>query len=293
MFCIIYPFLYLFSLLPFFILYGISDITAFLLYQVVRYRRQVVLDNLAIAFPATTEKERRKIAWQFYRNFTDSFIETIKLLSISRRALEKRATSNFDLLEQLFAEGLNVNILCGHQFNWEYGYLAYTRRISKPLVGVYMPVKNEVMDRLMNKIRSRFGGVLVTPGEFGRRMHNVVKGQYALVLAADQSPALPTSGYWLNFFDRPTLFIPGPEKTAIRYRVAVIAFSFKKIKRGHYHFESLLLTKDATTMPERGRITRLYRDVLEASIRADPANYLWSHKRFKFEWKPEYGKKLE
>ncbi|MFN8242763.1 MAG: lipid A biosynthesis acyltransferase [Ferruginibacter sp.] len=293
MYYLIYPFLYLFSLLPFFVLYGISDSIAFLLCFVAGYRRKVVLQNLRIAFPEKTEKERRVIAWRFYRNFTDSFIETIKLLSISRKTLAKRATSNFELLENLFSAGKNVNILCGHQFNWEYGYLAYTQQIKQPLVGVYIPVKNKAFNRIINKIRGRFGGLLITPDEFSKRMHNVVKSRYALVLAADQSPAIPTSGYWINFFGRPTLFIAGPEKTAIRYKVAVIAFSFKKIKRGHYHFESVLLTEDAGTVSGRGQLTRLYRDVLEQSIQADPANYLWSHKRFKFNWEPAYGKKLE
>lgn len=293
MYYLVYSFLYLFSLLPFFILYRISDLTAFLLYRVFRYRRQVVLDNLAIAFPEKSETERHAIARRFYRNFTDSFVETIKLVSISKTGLHKRTSGDYQLVQSLLAEGKSVNLLCGHQFNWEYGNLLYSMDMQIPFVGVYMPVKNKLLNRIMLKIRTRFGAIMVTPAEFGRRMHNVFKRQYALVLAADQSPALPTSGYWINFFDRPTVFLTGPEKSAVRNKVAVVSFGFKKLKRGHYHFEPVLLTANAAEIPGRGELTRLYRDALEKAIREDPANYLWSHRRFKFEWQPEFGKKLE
>lgn len=134
---------------------------------------------------------------------------------------------------------------------------------------------------------------MVNPFEFGARMHSVFRNQHALVLVADQSPALPTSGYWISFFNRPTIFIPDPEKSAIRNNVAVVAYGFKKLKRGRYHFEERLITRNAAELTARGEIIRLYRDILQTSIREDPANYLWSHRRFKFEWQPEFGKKIE
>ena len=141
----------------------------------------------------------------------------------------------------------------------------------------------------MYKIRTRFGAILVNTNNFGAKMSQLIKNRYALVLAADQSPAQPRSGYWINFFNRPTVFLPGPEKSAIRYKSAVVFVGFKRVKRGHYHFESVMLTDDATNTAERGKLTCLYRDALEQAIKNDPANYLWSHKRFKFEWQPEYG----
>jgi len=289
MYFVIYPLLYLVSLLPFFVLYGISDFFAFLLYHVVRYRRKVVFDNLAIAFPEKTAEERKKIAIKFYRYFTDSLIETIKLITISKEQLQKRMTSNFDVVTGLLQQGKSINLLCGHQFNWEYANLLYSSALKTSFVTVYLPVANRAFNRIMFRIRSRFGAILVHPGNFGTKMHNVLKAQYALVLAADQSPALPRSGYWINFFNQPTVFLPGPEKSAIRNKVAVVSFGFKKIKRGHYHLEAVLLTDNAASIPKRGQLICLYRDELEKAIKADPANYLWSHRRFKFEWQPEYG----
>ncbi|MBS1510719.1 MAG: lysophospholipid acyltransferase family protein [Bacteroidetes bacterium] len=289
MYYIVYPLLYLFSLLPFFILYAISDAIAFLLYHIVRYRRDVVSSNLAIAFPQKSAAERNKIAKQFYQYFTDSFIENIKFLSISKKQMQRRTTGTFDIINTLLAEGKSINLLCGHQFNWEYANLLYSATLKIPFVTVYLPVKNKVFNRIMYKIRTRFNAILVSPAEFGTRMHHVFNAQHALVLAADQSPATPKSGYWINFFNRPTLFLIGPEKSAIRKKAAVVYVGFKRVKRGYYHFESVLLTKDASQTDKRAQLTCLYRDALENAINNDPANYLWSHRRFKFEWQPEFG----
>ena len=98
MYYIVYPLLYLFSLLPFFILYAISDFIAFLMRDVFKYRKEVVLGNLAIAFPNKTEAERKKIARKFYQYFTDTFIECIKAISMSKRTLEKRNTGNYKMI---------------------------------------------------------------------------------------------------------------------------------------------------------------------------------------------------
>jgi Kdo2-lipid IVA lauroyltransferase/acyltransferase len=287
MYYIIYPLLYLVSLLPFFILYGLSDFIAFLLYHVFSYRKETVLYNLSIAFPEKTEQERKQIAKKFYRYFTDTFIETIKFISISKKQLQKRSTGSFEIINNLIDKGYNINLMAGHQFNWEYANLLYAMNLKIPFVGVYMPIKNKALDKIFLNFRKQYGTIMIPATEFKNKMHDVFKKQYILALAADQNPGQPTSGYWLNFFNRPTPFVTGPEKGAVRNNAAVVYISFKKIKRGYYHFDTVLLAEQSAGLPE-GELTRRYRDVLEQTIRQDPANYLWSHRRFKFEWKEEY-----
>jgi Kdo2-lipid IVA lauroyltransferase/acyltransferase len=291
MYYIFFPLLYLLSLLPFFILYGISDGIAFLLYHVMKYRRGVVLSNLAIAFPEKTEAERKKIAQQFYRYFTDAFIESLKFISISKTQLLKRSTGTFDIINGLLEKGNNVHIMAGHQFNWEYANLLYAINLKIPFVGIYMPISNKVFSKVFFDIRSRYGTILISATDFKNKMHEVFNKQYMMALAADQNPGDPTNAYWINFFGRPTPFVTGPEKGAIKYNTAVVFVGFKKLKRGHYHFETTLLGESGANT-QKGELTKKYRDVLEQTIRQDPANYLWSHRRFKFEWKPEYGEVL-
>ncbi len=287
MYYIIYPLLYLVSLLPFFILYGISDFFAFLLYHVIKYRRDVVFGNLTIAFPGKSDEERKKIAKKFYQYFTDTMIESLKFTSISKKQLLKRSTGTFDIINNLIDKGYSINLMAGHQFNWEYANLLYAINLKIPFVGIYMPVKNKIFDKIFFDMRSRYGTILISATDFKNKMHDVFKKQYMLALAADQNPGAALSGYWLNFFGRPTPFVTGPEKGAVKNNAAVVYVGFKKIKRGYYHFEATLLTEQSAAT-ETGELTCMYRDVLEKTIKEDPANYLWSHRRFKFEWKEEY-----
>ena len=292
MYYIIYPLLYLLSLLPFFILYGISNFIAFLLYHIIKYRKEVVFNNLKIAFPTKTEAERIIIAKQFYRYFTDTFIETIKFISLSKKQFLKRTTGNFESINELIAKGYNINLLAGHQFNWEYVNHFYSYKLSIPSVGIYMPITNKVFNKIIFNIRKRYGTVLVGANEFKSRMHEVFKGRYVLGLAADQNPANPSLGYWMNFFGRPTPFLAGPEKGATKNNLASVYVSFKKVKRGYYHFESSLLAEPGMHT-KKGELTLLYKNKLEQTIKEDPANYLWSHRRFKYEYKEEYGVIIE
>jgi Kdo2-lipid IVA lauroyltransferase/acyltransferase len=292
MYYLVFPLLYLLSLLPFFVLYGISDGVAFLLHRVFKYRRKVVLHNLSIAFPEKTQAEREVIAKKFYYYFTDTFIETLKFISISKKQLLKRSTGTFEILNQLIDEGKNIHIMAGHQFNWEYANLLYAINLKIPFVGIYMPIKNPIFSKIFFDIRQRYGTVLISATDFKNKMHEVFGKQYSLALAADQNPGDPTNAYWIHFFGRPTPFVTGPEKGAVKNNAAVVFVGFKKVKRGCYHFEATLLHTDGA-QTAKGELTKKYRDVLEQTIRQDPANYLWSHRRFKFEWQPAYGPLLD
>ena len=287
MYYIVFPLLYIVSLLPFFILYGISDFFAFLMYHVLKYRRDVVLSNLAIAFPEKSDEERKKIAKRFYRYFTDTLIESLKFISISKKELLKRSSGSFDIINQLIDKGYNINLMAGHQFNWEYANLLYAIHLKIPFVGIYIPIKNKALNKIFFNFRNRYGTILISATDFKNKMHDVFKSQYMLAFAADQNPGAAASGYWLNFFGRPTPFVTGPEKGAVKNNAAVVFVGFKKIKRGYYNFETTLLTEQNSNAKE-GELTCLYRDILEKTIKEDPANYLWSHRRFKFEWKEEY-----
>jgi KDO2-lipid IV(A) lauroyltransferase len=287
MYRIIYSLLYLISLLPFFILYGISDFAYFIFYRVIGYRKETVLKNLAIAFPEKTNTERKKIARQFYKNLIDTFIETIKMLSISEKEFNKRAMINLDECNALAKKGLNIQFQSGHQMNWEYVNWIVAKNLKIPFIGVYMKIQNEALDRIFYKQREKYGTVLVAAHEFKTRMHKVFTEQYSLALAADQNPGAPEHAYWMYFFSKPASFVTGPDKGARRNRSAVVFVKFIKVKRGFYRFDPTVVTEDSTTLKE-GELTLLYRDFLEETIREHPDNYLWSHKRWKWEYKKEY-----
>ena len=111
MYYVVYGLLYAVSLLPLRILYLFSDFTYFLLYYVFGYRKKVVMGNLMQAFPEKTDEERKKIAKQFYLNFTDNFIEVIKLISASPSFINKHFTGDYTLCNKLYEEGRKCHFL--------------------------------------------------------------------------------------------------------------------------------------------------------------------------------------
>lgn len=290
MYYIIYGILYLISLLPFFILYRISDLAFFIIYYISGYRKQVVKDNLEIAFPEKSVEEKKEIAKKFYRNLTDNFIETIKMLSISEKAFAKRAVMNMGESKLLAEQGRNILFCTGHQMNWEYGNWVMSR-IPGTWVGVYMKIKNKAVERLFYNLRAKHGGVMVPAQEFGTKTASIFKQQYSLGLLSDQNPGVPGSAYWLYFFNKPAPFITGPDRWAIRNDTVVVFTKQVRIKRGYYEFVPEIITKHSNKFKNSGELTLLYRDFIVKAIREQPDNYLWSHRRWKWEYNEGYKKR--
>jgi KDO2-lipid IV(A) lauroyltransferase len=289
MYYLIYGFLYTISLLPWWVLYLLSDVVYGILYYIIQYRREVVMNNLLIAFPEKTVEERTKIAKEFYHNFLDTFIETLKFLSLSDKGFSKRIAGNFELLSEIYATGKNVQLHSGHFFNWEYMNWGLSRNIPFPLVGVYAPIENKAFQKVMLKLRGKYKPIQVSTEEFKTRFHQIAKDRFALALIADQNPGIIQRAYWLPFFGRLTPFVTGPEKTARIYDTTVVFAHFYKEKRGFYRVNFEVFT-DKPRETVRGEITKGYAAYLEKCIRSKPANYLWSHRRWKHDFKEEYGK---
>ena len=288
MYYIIYGFFYVLSLLPLRFLYLISDFAYLLIYYVFGYRKEVVLHNLDIAFPDKSKEAKQKIAKKFYRNFTDTFAEIIKLFSADDRFLNKHAHGTFEVFDRLYEQGKRCQVHLGHNFNWELCNLTAALHIPHKFLGVYMPLNNKAFDRLFRKLRTKRGTVLVSAHNMKNEMMLHRSELYALGLVADQTPRNPQAGYWVNFFGVPTCFVRGPERGAMAGNLPVVFCHITKRKRGHYqlHFEL------ATEHPERlqhGELTKKYVQYLEKVITDYPEMWLWSHRRWKLQWKPEYG----
>ena len=292
MYYVVFGFLYLLSLLPLRVLYLLSDFAYVLVYHVLGYRKEVVLKNLSIAFPEKSKEEREKLARRFYRNFTDTFIETIKCISASNAWLQKHTVSDLSVFHELYAQGYKCQVHMGHNFNWEMANLSLTLDLPYTLLGVYMPIKNKVMDRLFRYIRGKSGTVLVPATNMRTAMLPYRNTQYLLGLVADQNPGDPRAAYWVRFFGQDTPFVKGPEKGARNAQTAVVFCHITKIKRGYYEVHFNLATAEPQALHE-GELTRQYVHFLEDVIKAAPDMWLWSHRRWKLQWKPEYGPVLE
>lgn len=272
----------LFRLIPFPVLYLLSDALAFLLRVLVGYRRGVIHSNLQRAFPEKNESEIRQIARKTYRNLTDITLETIKSQTASVTEIQRRCrTVNPELVTQCMDEGRSVILAGSHTGNWEYAGLTLPLSLSRNMVGVYKPLTNKYIDKFMGLKRMRGGIVLAAMDEVLNQMRkNKNDASWSYMLIADQSPSSRKRAHWVEFFGRTTAALPGVDVLARNFDMPVFAYRIKRIRRGYYeiNFEALCLNPSETKETE---ITKTYTQRLEQEIRSEPENWLWSHKRWK------------
>jgi KDO2-lipid IV(A) lauroyltransferase len=293
MYYLVYGPLYLLSLLPLRVLYLFSDFAYLVIYHIAGYRKDVVHRNLEIAFPEKTEAERKRIAKKFYKNFADSFIETIKLFSADREFIRKHFTGDFSVFDELYEKGVQkVQLHSGHFFNWEFANVSIPLHLKYKLLTVYMPLTNKIFDRIFMKMRARTGAILLPATDMRNAILPYRNERAVIALVADQNAGVPYNALWLNFFTKPAPFVRGPENGARRGNVPVVFCYFSKYKRGHYqiHFK---LADENPGKTQAGDLSKRYVSYLEESIRQQPDMWLWSHRRWKYDWKKEYGDVVE
>lgn len=280
--------LYPVALLPLRALYVFADFVAFILNNVLRYRRRVVTDNLTACFPEKSAGEIRCIRRDFYRDFADYIFETVKLLHISDSMMMRRMTfAGVDAMENALDSGRNIVIYFAHTFNWEWAtsVTLHSRiQTERDVVfgQIYRPLRNVAFDRLMLKIRSRFNSVSISKTTTLRRLVEYVReGRlFEVGFMSDQKPSHQDPVRIVEFMGRPTAVITGTETVARRMDTAVFYWDMSKPRRGHYHIDVVPVSMDAAaTNP--GELTCRYFKLLEKTIRRRPSLWLWTHKRWK------------
>ncbi len=280
MYYLLYGIFYLISLLPMWVLYGISNTAFFIIYRLLGYRKDVVRSNLSQAFPAKSAEEIQRIMRRFYHSFCDQWIETVKLLSIPPRALNRRIPGNWEVLHALAAEGKNTYLLTGHTFNWEWANAAIAINTPHSYACIYLPLTSAAFDRLILRIRIRFVPVMISMKGLLGGFKQLAGRQYILGLAADQNPAVTEVAEWIPFMHREAPFFRGPEQMPRRAKAAVVFMGIRKARRGQYVITLEKLCDDASQM-EPGAILRSYVAFMERQLEGQPENWLWSHRRWK------------
>lgn len=282
-FWLVYPLLWLISILPFWLFYRVSDGVYFIVYYLVGYRKKTVTENLSLVFPNKSSEEINRIRKTFYAHMVDMFLEMIKSISISEKELEKRFTfSNLDELRRIEKLDKSIMLMCGHYASYEWLIALQNHNLKHKAFGIYKKIRNRNFDKLVNDIRGRFGTVLIRNAKATRTItrneQQNLLGIYAMI--ADQSPKTPSYKNWMNFMGIDVPFFIGTEKMARQFDMAVLYLKVEKVKRGYYE-ASFINLADHPQQKEPGEITKNYITELETQIKNDPQYYLWTHKRWK------------
>jgi KDO2-lipid IV(A) lauroyltransferase len=276
------------SRLPMRALYAFSSFLYFLAYYVVRHRHHVIREQLLKVFPAMPEAERAAIHRRFLKNFCDVLVEVLKSASLSPEAMSARVNIlNLPLARSYLDAGQSVMFVTSHLCNWEWLLQGVVLQLGYPLDAAYKPLHDAWAERLMLKIRSRFGARLVPAkellGDFLRR-RGVVR---AVAMNADQAPVSTDKRYWTQFLGQDTAFYVGAEQIARGTRLPIMYLVMRRVRRGHYEVELQQLWDGRETLSANG-ITERYARACELDVLKAPADWLWSYRRWRLK-KPLYG----
>ena len=274
-------FAWLISKLPFCLLYIISDILYFLIYYLVGYRKKVTFNNLRNSFPDKSDKEIKSIAKKFYRNFSDTIIEVIKIRSITKKSLNKRVRfNNLEIIEELYKRNKNVFITLGHCGNWEWLGLNVSLNALYSPFAIVKPLNNPFFEKYITKLRTKYYNNLIPIKQTYRTLINNKNELCFVLIVSDQSPAKSEINHWTTFLNQETPVYLGTEKISKALDYAVVFSDIQRIKRGYYEVTVMEITDNPKETTEY-EITEKYYHLLEEAIKKHPDNWLWSHRRWK------------
>ena len=252
------------------------------MYNIIGYRKKVVRANLKLAFPDKTERELRRIEKKFYQHFCDITLESVKTLGISERQIKKRYKfKNIDLINKFENDNRSIALVMGHYSNWEW-LLSIGYNLKFKIYAIYTPIMNKYFNELVKKIRRKHRSDVISRY---RSIETIKKknreGEIATFgLVSDQSPNPKSRSYWRNFLGVKVPVFMGAEFIGRNMDFAVVYASIKRVKRGFYETEFILMT-DEPKKTKKYEITDAFTALLEKDIYADPVQYLWTHNRFK------------
>ena len=282
--------------LPLKVHYAFAGFITWVLRDVMRYRNDVVLTNLARSFPDKKYHEIKQIYKEFYKHLGELFVEAIWFGASNYKRLYKSGivtVTNPEVFNEVFEKTPNTTVLFSHCGNWELlgGFLGY-----RTSTGVKMAMEEKHIRVVYKELHSKFSdeffrrnrvNALETVGteceiESSKILRTALKGRNekaVYIYIADQYPYV-SAFHVGEFLSQPTLAMLGSAGVAHKLGHAVVYLKMKRVQRGKYEMTFIPICEDASKMtPEE--IMRKYFDILEEEIRETPHNWLWTHKRWK------------
>lgn len=274
-----------FSYLPLPVMYAFSDVLYYPFYYLIRYRRKITRKNLLSSFPEKSLDEIKKIEKRFYHFFLDLFVETCKYATIPEKEIRKRLKFvNIEEVNAHLRQGQSLSIYMGHYCNWEW-ITSLPLHIDRDIVSsqIYKQLKSDTVDRLLRNNRSRLGAVNVEMKQTMRWISEQLEKKTTFITGfiADQSPRGRDVRHFVQFLHHEAPVLVGAEKITKRYGLGNYYMEIKRVKRGYYEARFIKLHDDPQSLPDF-KLTEIYYNHLEATIKECPENYLWTHNRFKF-----------
>ena len=271
---------------------------AWLLYRVIGYRREEVITNISRCFPEKGYDEIKAITQDFYRHFSELIVESIWFGACQnpKRLHKARIMENRDvaMMNALYDKCPSVMVMYSHTGNWELygGYDNYDysdepkRSYEANFCVVYRQLSSKLWDDIirLNRIapvrdKEKFGGY-VESRKVARYVFEHKDQKMIYNINTDQRPYF-SAPYFVecDFLHHRVRTMSAAASLAQKFGMAVVYLNLNRTRQGHYQMEYTLICENAKEMTVEDMMQQFY-TLLEADLRRNPANYLWTHRRF-------------
>lgn len=286
-----------FQRLPLGFHYGAGRVLAWVLRDVMHYRRDVIMTNLARSFPEKKYDELSRICHDSYDTMGEIFAEAMFLGGCRNRPgrlHESRlaeVTDTDDLFDRL--KERSVMVLNTHYGNWELTGGCFEFFYKPPYMAdnmtyddvciVYKEFSSKFWDRFIGEtrcaIKPDFKGYIESKKVL-RFAINHKEDKMFYLFPTDQYPYGQAACEIPSFLHQPTKVMTAGAALAHKFGMAVYFMCIDRQERGHYDITFRKICDNAADMTPVEIMEEYYRR-LEKAIASRPANYLWSHKRWK------------
>ncbi len=246
-------------------------------------RHAVILRNLELAFPEKTSAEREALAREHWRVIGRTFAE-FPLVDRLTPASGRVEIEGLDRLTELARTGEAAVLISGHLSNWEIMMAVIVQSGLKCRVS-YRPANNPFTDRRIIEARRRYGVRLEAAkgGEGTRALLSALNKGESVALLNDQRDS---SGVEAPFFGWPVRTAPGPARLALRYGGRLIPMSVARTRGARFRVvihPPIELERTGDRPRDLQAAVAKINAFIESCIRARPAEWLWSHRRWPLE----------
>lgn len=243
-------------------------------------KRRVTIANLAACFPAMSPQERHRLAHESFVHYVCSILETGRnwYWPMSRLHALCEGNTGIDLLQKSRQGGRGVVILAPHFGAWE--YLGFFLQEQTDMAILYKPPSHPGLEKALLEKRRRAGALMLPATASGlRKLFTHIREGKMGGLLPDQQPSAG-QGLFAPLFGVPALTGVLVPRLVQRTGCVVLFAACQRLPRGRFRIHILPAEESIHSKDMQEALTAVNRGV-EACIRIDPAQYLWSYKRFR------------
>ncbi|SRR5579883_1506675 len=245
-------------------------------------RRQVTMENLALAFPDLSDSKKKRIAVRCFANLGRVFFEFLFLRFGPRVAIYNGLEiNNLEVVIKAISRQNGAILLSGHLADWEWLALGCALRIDRPLDVIIKNQRSSIAENFMVRMRTRFGNRMLNAGDV-RTIYRALGNKEILAILGDQSAG--PDDVRVPFFGKSTPTFPGTARLALATRAPILFLQpYERTLKGYcckfieVPFDDLIGTSEDNVR----ELTARHTAILEQAIREKPELWLWQHRRWK------------